>query len=429
MNTISKLQNKLEMLIGPFAMMISNNKYIKALTEAFLGTIPITIGTALIAVLGNLPIEAWTSWLNETGLYTTAQQMISTTLSMLAIYVVVAVGYSYTKNEGENPKVGALVSLASFMSLMPVLEVSVENGSLSVMTTDNFGSNGIFVAIIFGLLVSVLFCKLMKSNLKIKLPDAVPPMVSESLTPTIVVMILFTGIFAIKYGFSLSTYGNIFNFISEIVSKPILSLGTNPLTPIIAFTFMNFLWFFGIHPSPVFNCFLPILISAGTANIEAMMSNQPLPYVTFQLVFFAVYLGGNGNTLGLCIATLFAKSEKYKSMRKLVIPANLFNINEPIIFGFPTMLNPTYFIPMVCSSALAGGVVYFICEAIPFVINPTVSLPWITPGFITAFLTGGIPVLLIWLIALFCHFIIYLPFFLMDDNTSYKEEQARLEKQ
>lgn len=423
MNTINKLQSKLEKLVGPFAMMISNNKYIKALTEAFLGTIPITIGTAVIAVLSNLPIAPWTAWLNETGLYATAQQMISTTLSMLAVYVAVAVGYSFTKNEGENPKIGALVSLASFISLMPVLEMAGEFGNISVLTTDNFGSNGIFVAIIFGIMVSSMYCKLMKSNLKIKLPEAVPPMVSESLTPTIVVMIIFTVIFALKYGFSLTSYGSIFNFISEIVSKPILSLGTNPLTPIIAFTFMNFLWFFGIHPSPVFNCFLPILISAGTANIQAMMANEPLPYVTFQIVFFAVYLGGNGNTLGLCIATLFAKSEKYKSLRKIVIPANLFNINEPIIFGFPTMLNPIYFIPMVGSSALAGGIVYLICQSFSFGINPTISLPWVTPGFITAFLTGGLPVLLVWLVALGLHFLIYLPFFMIDDSKSYKDEQ------
>ena len=426
MNMLVQFQNILEKFIGPIANFVSNNKYIKALTSAFLGTIPITIGTAIIAILGNLPITPWMNFLQSSGLYAAAQDMISATLSMLAIYIAPAIGYSYAEIEGQNSKIGSLLSLASFLALMPI--ISVESLNISALDIVNLGSNGIFVAIIVGLFVSWLYCKLMKTNLKIKLPDSVPPMVSDSLTPTFAVIIIFTIVFAIKYGMTLTPYGNLFAFITENVGKPILSLGTSPFSPIIAFTFMNLLWFFGIHPSPIFNCFLPILISAGTANIQAMMAGKPMPYIAFQVVFFAVYLGGNGNTLGLCLATLFAKSEKYKAMRKLVIPANIFNINEPIIFGFPVMLNPIYFIPMVFSSFLAGIVTYGICQIYTFAINPTVTLPWVTPGFVTTFLTGGIPLLMMWIIALLLHFGLYLPFFLIDDNKCYKEEQANLKE-
>lgn len=420
LSILTHLQNALEKFIGPIADFVSNNKIIKALTSAFLGTIPITIGIVVIAILGNISFDPWVQFLNSTGLYDIAQQMVSSTQSLLAVYIAAAIGYSYCEIENQNKKIGSLISLASFISLMPIISVDSIGGT--VLKVENFGSNGIFIAIIFGLAVSWMYCKLMNSKLKIKLPQSIPPMVADSLSPTFAVMIIFTFIFAVKYGLSLTNYGDVFKFINDNISKPVLSLGTNPLTPILAFTFMNLLWFFGIHPSPVFNCFLPILIGAITANIEAMSTGQPMPYITFQIVFFAVYLGGNGNTLGLCIATLFAKSEKYKAMRKIVVPANLFNINEPIIFGFPVMLNPVYFIPMVFSSLLAGGVVYGICQFINFSINPTVNLPWVTPGFITAFLTGGIALLIVWLIALFLHFIIYLPFFLIDDNKAYQEE-------
>lgn len=420
MNVLNNVQSFLEKFINPIAEFVSNNKIIKALTSAFLGTIPITIGVVVIAILGNISFEPWMNFLTSSGLYDIAQQMVSSTQSLLAVYIAAAIGYSYCELENQNKKIGSLISLASFISLMPIITVESLGGT--VLKVENFGSNGIFIAIIFGLLVSWLYCKLMTSHLKIKLPESIPPMVADSLTPTFAVMIIFTLIFAIKYGMSLTSYGDIFKLINDIISKPILSLGTNPLTPILAFTFMNLLWFFGIHPSPIFNCFLPILIGAVTANIEAMFSGQAMPYVTFQVVFIAVYLGGNGNTLGLCIATLFAKSEKYKAMRKIVVPANIFNINEPIIFGFPVMLNPIYFIPMVFSSLLAGSVTYGICQFVNFNINPTVNLPWVTPGFITAFLTGGTLLLIIWLIALTLHFLIYLPFFLIDDKRALDDE-------
>ena len=135
----------------------------------------------------------------------------------------------------------------------------------------------------------------------------------------------------------------------------------------------------------------------------------------YHIVATCVQIGGAGNTLGLCIASFFAKSEKYKAMRKLVTPANIFNINEPVIFGFPVMLNPLYFFPMVFSPAIVGLVTYGLCQIFTFNINPTIAMPWVTPGFVTAFFQGGLSLLLVW--------ILYLPFFLIDEKNTLKLEQ------
>ena len=110
------------------------------------------------------------------------------------------------------------------------------------------GNNGIFVAMICGLVIPWIFCILMDKNLKLKLPDSVPPMVSESLAPTFVAMILFVILFAVKYGLSLTSYGDLFNAINTIVSKLVMALGTSPWALIGAYCFMNLCWFFGIHP-------------------------------------------------------------------------------------------------------------------------------------------------------------------------------------
>ncbi|MBE6052438.1 MAG: PTS sugar transporter subunit IIC [Clostridium sartagoforme] len=428
MSIFQKFQNGLEKFMGPFASIVSTNKFIRALTAGFMASMPITLGTAAIAVLGNLPIAPWQDFLASTGLYQIAQDFISLTLSLIAIYVVVTISYNLTKIEGKNAIVGAAVSLATFVALMPIKSAEVDGVANKVLLTSNMGSNGIFVAMIVGLFIPWVFCKLMDKKLVLKLPDSVPPMVTESLAPTFIAIIMFTVIFLIKWGLSLTVYGDIFNFVSDIISKPVMNLGASPWSLILIYCFMNLCWFFGIHPSPILSVYIPVLMAVGVANTEAFLAGNPLPYLTFSIVGTATYIGGNGNTLGLCIATLFAKSEKYKSMRKLVIPANIFNINEPIIFGFPTMLNPLYFIPMVFTSFASGVVAMFLVKILPISINPTISLPWVTPSFVSSFMSGGFNLFLIWLISITIHFLIYLPFFKIDDANAYKEEQEILNK-
>ena len=424
MSFFDKFQSGIEKVMGPFANVVSTNKFIRALTAGFMASMPITLGTAAIAVLGNLPITPWQNFLISTGLYQVAQDFISLTLSLLAIYVVVTISYNYTKIEGKNAIVGAVMSAATFIALMPIKTSEIDGVMTTSLLTANMGSNGIFVAMIIGLFIPWVFCRLMDKNLTLKLPDSVPPMVMESLAPTFVAMILFFSVFMVKWGLSLTSYGDIFSFVTEVISKPVMYFGASPWSLIFMWCFMNLCWFFGIHPNPILSCYIPVLMAAGTANTEAFLAGQPLPYLTFSVIAIAIHIGGNGNTLGLCIATLFAKSEKYKLMRKLIIPANIFNINEPIIFGFPTMLNPLYFIPMVFTSLVSGVVAILLVNILPVTLNPTISLPWVTPGFVSSVMSGGLNLLLIWGVSITIHFLMYLPFFKIDDMNAYREEQG-----
>ncbi|HJF17287.1 MAG TPA: PTS transporter subunit EIIC, partial [Globicatella sulfidifaciens] len=415
----------LEKVVGPVATAVSENKFIIALTEGFLLSMPITLGVALIAVLSNFPIPAWITFLQQTGLQEVGNQMITLTLSLLAIYVVGAIGYRFTVNEGEHGMTGALLALASFIALQPVQSFETEAGAVSAILTEKMGSEGILVAIIIGLFIPWLYVKLSRKNLTLKLPESVPSNVSRSLAPTFVAMIIFGLVFLVKWLCLLTPYGDLFNLLTTLIAKPIAAFGATPIAMIIVFTLMNLFWFFGIHPNTILMVYLPILMMTGIANQEAFLKGEVLPYYAISIVGAALQIGGAGNTLGLCIATLFAKSEKYKAMRKLVIPANMFNINEPIIFGFPLMLNPIYFVPMVFSPMVSGIMALIYLKVMPTIaLNPTISMPWVTPGFISTFFTGGMSLLILWIIALLIHFIMYLPFFLMDDRKALAEEQA-----
>lgn len=425
MSFFDKFQEGLEKVVGPVATAVSENKFIIALTEGFLLSMPITLGVALIAVLSNFPIPAWITFLQQTGLQEVGNQMITLTLSLLAIYVVGAIGYRFTVNEGEHGMTGALLALASFIALQPVQSFETEAGAVSALLTEKMGSEGILVAIIIGLFIPWLYVKLSRKNLTLKLPESVPSNVSRSLAPTFVAMIIFGLVFLVKWLCLLTPYGDLFNLLTTLIAKPISAFGATPIAMIIVFTLMNLFWFFGIHPNTILMVYLPILMMTGIANQEAFLKGEVLPYYAISIVGAALQIGGAGNTLGLCIATLFAKSEKYKAMRKMVIPANMFNINEPIIFGFPLMLNPIYFVPMVFSPMVSGIMALIYLKVMPTIaLNPTISMPWVTPGFITTFFTGGMSLLILWIIALLIHFIMYLPFFLMDDRKALAEEQA-----
>ena len=428
MSFFDKLQSGLNKLIGPFADRMAKSKYVNAISEGFLHAMPITLGMAVITILINLPFNAWTSFLQETGIYAIGQDAISLTLSLLAIYVVATISFSLTESLGEKGSIGSVLSTACFIMLMPIQSSTLQSGdSIQSLLLTYMGSDGLFVALFIGLLIPTIYCYLMKKNLKINLPDSVPPMVSDSLSPTFVAMIIFLLIFALKYVCSLTSMGNIFSIISTFVAQPVVSLGATPVSMIIIFTFANLLWFFGIHPNSVTQVCMPVFMAVALGNTEAFQAGKELPYLAAGIIMCTAQIGGAGSTLGVCISSLFAKSDKYKSMRKLVIPANIFNINEPVIFGFPIMLNPIYFIPMVGSPILTGIISYLLVLVLPIHLNPTVSMPWVTPGFISTFASGGLWLMLIWIIDLVVVTLLYLPFFLMDDKKALEQEQKEME--
>lgn len=423
MKVLDILQEKMIKIINPIATALSNNKYMKALTGGMMGIMCISLGTAAIAVLVNLPFEWWTNFLNDSGLYQVAQDVISVTLSLLAIYAVVSISYSYTKNEGENIIAGVLLSLATFLVLIPLKVFTIDETSVTTINISYLGSNGIFVAMITGLIVSAFFCWLCKKNIKLKMPDSMPPMISDSISPVFTAMIILTMAFIIKYAFTLTSYGNVFDLVTQLISKPVMAFGSSPLSLLLFYTICNVFWFFGVHPSPLQSAYALVALPVIFALIGEFTETGTVSNPEFLLAFMVAGLGGTGNTLGLALSTFFAKSEKYKTMKKLVVIPNIFNINEPIIFGFPVILNPIYFIPMAVSSLLNGGIGLLLLKILPVNINPTVQVPWVTPKFIEAFLQGGFWYFIIISICIAADFLLYLPFFRIDDARALKEEQ------
>ena len=122
-----------------------------------------------------------------------------------------------------------------------------------------------------------------------------------------------------------------------------------------------------------------------------------------------------------------AKSDRYKQMLKLAGVPALFNINEPVVFGFPIVMNPIMFIPFIVVPVLAALIVYG-AIAIGF-LQPFsgVLLPWSTPMVISGLLVGGWQGAVVQIVILAVSVAVYYPFFKKQDSMAYQKEQAVIE--
>lgn len=423
MSAIDSIQSTLERYLGPLANKLSSNKGIQAISSGMMGTMPVVIGIAFIAIFINLPIDALTEFLSSSGLYAVGNMVMTVTMSMLAIYMTVTIAYRFGTSLGINGVTAAVFTMGVFLVLMP-LQIVTDGDTTSMYISPSYlGSNGIFMALLLGLLVPWVVSKLMR-RFEFKLPDSVPSMVSDSLSPSFVAIIVFTACFFVKWAFTLTPWGNVFDMIITIVGTPIMNIGSSVWAPVIVQTLAMVLWFFGIHPSAVTNVYNVVVTACTTANLEAFIAGDPLPYLEWQIVQTILNTGFTAEGLPLAVSMLFARSERYKATSRLAIVPAIFNITEPMMFGVPVVMNPVFAIPMVTIKAIVGVVTILLTNlGLVTTLNPAVSLTWIMPFPITAFLMGGVGFLLVALIGFAISFCVFLPFFRMADNMALREEQ------
>ena len=410
--------------LAPLAGRMGQNKVLQAISQGMVMTMPLTIGMAVVAIVINLPIPGLSDWMQASGVAATANEMINSSMSLLAIYVSFLIAYVYAKNDGMNGVTAGVLSMASFLMLVPSTVTIDEENTMNAYMQNYLGSDGLFVAIILAILVAASFGWLTRKDIKLKLPDSVPPMVADSLSPAFTAMIIFAAVFFIKWGLTMTSFGNVFELIKQVISAPLMNFGATPAAMIAIMTIANLVWCFGVHPSSVTSVYVPVFITVTMANITAFQAGDPLPDAKYLMLYNCLYFGGTGNTICLCLDMLFAKSEKFKAMRKLMLLPNLFNITEPVIFGVPVMLNPLFFIPMLLSCIVPSLVALPLLNILPIAYNPTVQLPWVMPTFITALMQGGPLYMIVILICIAVTCVIWYPFFKIADNQALEEEKA-----
>lgn len=420
---MKKLEMMLQKFIGPVAKVMSENDTIQSVAEGFMRTGPVTFGVCIFVILGNLPFTGYAEWLTSIGLKVHFDAISNASLNILGLYISFSVAYSFAKRKGSNALSCGILSLLSFLIIIPQTVAGVD-GDITAFNITYLSGTGILVALIIAILVGHIFHFLSGKGLKFSMPEGVPPMVSESFEPIFISMIIVALAFIVRVAFGYTPFGNFLSFFDQTIGAFIIKIGLSLPTIFLLYFVANLLWFFGIHPNTVYSAFVPLQMTLIMTNMADLQAGRPLTYLTLTLVSMFASFGGNGNTIGLCLSMFSAKSERYKKMLKLAFVPNLFNINEPLIFGMPVMLNPVFFIPMVFCNVVMGLIGLFATQVFSFTYNPAMSLlPWTTPFFIKAFLAGGISLLVMVLILLVVNTVMYYPFFRIADKKACEEEQ------
>lgn len=231
------------------------------------------------------------------------------------------------------------------------------------------------------------------------MPDSVPPAVAKSfaaLIPAILTLSTFTAINAIV---TVGLNTNLHDVIYNIIQVPLVGLGSSIWATLLAIFFIQFLWFFGLHGQILVNSVMdPVWNTLMFENLEAYKAGEHLPHIITKplMEVFTVGLGGSGMTLAVVIImAFFLRKKQYRDVGRLALSAGIFNVNEPVIFGLPIVLNATILIPWVIAPIIVTAFNYFVM-AIGIVPAPTgVSVPWTVPIFFSGIiatnsLAGGL---------------------------------------
>jgi PTS system cellobiose-specific IIC component len=277
---------------------------------------------------------------------------------------------------------------------------SITVGAWGNLPVGYLNATGLFTALIVGLIFTIIFCKLMKTKMTIRLPESVPPAVSQAfvaIVPGTIVLFLagtITWVLGLLHEAYPSIPGALGDIIQYFIQQPFMG-ASQGLGWVLLITFVaQFLWFFGMHGlnllAPIIN---GVYLTALTENIAAWGANPVVADLPYKWTSASwddfVWFGGSGATLGLIIAIfIFSKRKEYRVISTLALPMGVFNINEPIIFGLPIVLNPIFIIPWILTP-LVMVTVAFLATQLGLVPPVIILLPWITPPIIGAFIGTG----------------------------------------
>ena len=378
-NFIDNLAEKLTPLAGK----LGSNRYLAVLRDAFMLSFPLTMFGSIVVVLNNLPF--WSDDLKGTlgGLFGNGQ---NATMSIMTIFVTFGIGYYLTRSYDEDGVFGGAVSLASYLILTPFSFTTAEGAEVSgALSLDRLGAKGMFIGMLAAFIAAELYVRITKKGIVIKMPEGVPDAVARSfasLIPAISTLTVFLLLNALVSGVFTT---NLHDVIYTVIQKPLVGLGSGLPATLLSLFFVQILWFFGLHGQIIVNSVMdPIWNTLALENLDAFKAGEALPHIITKpfMETFTVGLGGSGMTLMVVILMAFVmKSRQMKDIGRLAIGPGLFNVNEPVIFGLPIVLNASILIPWVLTPLIVTTINYF-SMASGLVPAPTgVTVPWTVPLF------------------------------------------------
>lgn len=342
-------QSKFMIKLQDFGQKLGSNKFLAALQAAMMSLMGIIMVGAISQIICSVGSETLLG-LFKTGdsVYNILYLPYQFTMNSLSLWVVALFGYNYAKNlKMKSPIMNAVDALVCFLLVAGALIVT-ESG-LTTIDMTYLGAQGMFIGFIV-VFLSVRIEKLCADkNIRIKMPDVVPPFLQDGFASIIPLFLSAVFFLIISTVVTISTEGtySICSGFMALLSTPLGALTSVPGMFILCI-FGALLWCFGIHGTMILApIIVPLSIQAAVANGAAHAAGEPLVFYPVALFGYMAIAGGTGNTLPLALLGLRSKSKQISAVAKISAVPGWFGINEPLTFGMPIMYNPVLCIPYV----------------------------------------------------------------------------------
>jgi PTS system cellobiose-specific IIC component len=427
---MTKFTKFIEEKVSPIAMKIGGQRHMQAIRSGVIATLPLTIVGSFFTILLNLPIDALAEFIEP--FRETLDIPFRYTVGILALYAAFGIASALAASYSLDRLGAGIVSVLGFLvTAAPPIRVfeDVEGviGAGRYINIASLNASALFAAIIVAIVTVEVYRFVIEKKITIRMPEGVPPEVSNSfmaVVPAAIVLIFF---WFVRY---------ILNFnINEVLSNLLMPLqgilaGNSLFGGLLTVLLITFFWLLGIHGpailGPVIRPFWNMSIADNMEAFADGVAATELPNIfTEQFLQWYVWIGGAGTTLALVCLFMFSKSKFLKSLGRVSFLPGLFNINEPIIFGAPIVMNPILAIPFILAPVVTTILSYILTRAnvVPMMMA---QLPFTLPAPIAAWMStnwsimAGILVMINFVIAL----LIYYPFFKVFEKQQLAQEAA-----
>ncbi|MBF9618936.1 lactose-specific PTS transporter subunit EIIC [Streptococcus pseudopneumoniae] len=410
----------------PFFEKLSRNIYLRAIRDGFIAGMPVILFSSIFILIAFVPNSWGFKWSDEVVAF--LMKPYSYSMGILALLVAGTTAKSLTDSVNRSMEKTNQINymstlLAAIVGLLMLAADPIENG----LATGFLGTKGLLSAFLAAFVTVAIYKVCVKNNVTIRMPDEVPPNISQVFKD----VIPFTLSVVSLYALDLLARHFVGASVAESIGKffaPLFSAADGYLGITIIFGVFAFFWFVGIHgPSIVEPAIAAITYANAEVNLNLLQQGMHADKIlTSGTQMFIVTMGGTGATLVVPFMFMWlTKSKRNRAIGRASVVPTFFGVNEPILFGAPLVLNPIFFIPFIFAPIANVWIFKFFIETLGMN-SFTANLPWTTPAPLGLVLGTNFQVLSFILAALLIvvDVVIYYPFLKVYDEQILEEERS-----
>ena len=410
----------------PFFEKLSRNIYLRAIRDGFIAGMPVILFSSIFILIAFVPNSWGFKWSDEVVAF--LMKPYSYSMGILALLVAGTTAKSLTDSVNRSMEKTNQINymstlLAAIVGLLMLAADPIENG----LATGFLGTKGLLSAFLAAFVTVAIYKVCVKNNVTIRMPDEVPPNISQVFKDVIPFTLSVVSLYALDLLARQFAGASVAEAIGKFFA-PLFSAADGYLGITIIFGAFAFFWFVGIHgPSIVEPAIAAITYANAEVNLNLLQQGMHADKIlTSGTQMFIVTMGGTGATLVVPFMFMWlTKSKRNRAIGRASVVPTFFGVNEPILFGAPLVLNPIFFIPFIFAPIANVWIFKFFIETLGMN-SFTANLPWTTPAPLGLVLGTNFQVLSFALAALLIvvDVVIYYPFLKVYDEQILEEERS-----